>query len=123
MPVSLAVNSKLGVVSLVAGDTWLEIDREGRVTSTVNDDIVCKPLLAANPAESTKLIVQSEYVPSASVLCTVMVCSPLDPMLVGVAEEHDPPYVAVPASLTVILKLGVASFVLEATCCETEREG
>ena len=94
----------------------------GAVVSTVNAVSVKAPP-ADWPAPSTKLTMQSVYVPSASVLCTVMVCSPLDPMLVGVAEEHDPPYVAVPVSLTVILKLGVASFVLEETCCETESVG
>ena len=110
------------MVSVVGLEICAVMEIVGAVVSTVNAVSVKAPP-ADWLAPSTKLTVQSVYVPSVSVLCTVMVCSPLDPMLVGVAEEHDPPYVAVPASLTVILKLGVASFVLEATCCETEREG
>ena len=58
----------------------------------------------ADPADwpdvSAKPTVQSEYVASVRVFAIVMALKP--PMrLVGVAEEHDPPYVAVPASLTV----------------------
>ena len=106
VPASLTDTVYDGVLSVVGVGTWTEMDIVGAVVSTVNE-VSARASPADWPTSSAKLTVQSEYEPSASVLCTVMVCSPLDPMLVGDAEEHDPPYVAAPDSLTVILKLGV----------------
>ena len=72
------------------------------------------------PAASVTRIVHVEYVPAASVLnVTVLFPDVAD----VVADEHEPPYVIVPASVELKVKSGVVSFPGVATGVTTARTG
>ena len=81
------------MVSLVGVVTAVTSTSVAAVESTMNDVIVSE--LLTFPAESVTLIVQSENVPSLKETKVIV----LFPLIAEVVlEEHDPPYVIVPAS-------------------------
>ena len=72
----------------------MKLSTEGAVVSTTNV-LTLKALLAC-PKESVTVIVQFEYVPS---LREFKVMGLFPEIAEVVLEEHEPPYVIVPASL------------------------
>ena len=109
---------KLGVVLFVGVGTGVTTARTGAVVSITNvgtcntEDVF--------PAASVTVIVQSEYVPAASVENVTV----LFPAVVDVAAaEQEPPYVTVPASVEENVNDGVVFFVGVGTGVTTASAG
>ena len=105
VPASVELNVKLGVVSFVGFGTGVTTARIGAIVSIVKDG-TCRTE-EMFPAASVTVTVQSEYVPATSA-SNVMVSLPL--VADVVAEEQEPPYAIVPASVELNVNEGVVSF-------------
>jgi hypothetical protein len=104
VPASVELKVKLGVVSFVGVGTGVTTARTGAVVSITNVGTLSADEMF--PAASVTVIVQSEYVPAASVENVTV----LFPDVVDVAaEEQEPPYVIVPASVEENVNDGVVS--------------
>ena len=90
--------------------TGVTVASVGAVVSIVNDGMLKTEEIF--PAASVTVIVQSEYVPAASAE-NVIVLLPL--VADVVADEHEPPYVIVPASVDEKVTIGVVLLVGEET--------
>ena len=106
VPASVDENVYDGVVFFVGVGTGVTVASVGAVVSIVNDGILKTDEIF--PAASITVIVQSEYVPAASVE-NVIVLLPL--VADVVADEHEPPYVIVPASVVENVMTGVVLLV------------
>ena len=94
VPASVVEKVKSGVVSFPGVVTGVTTASVGAVVSIVNDG-TCKTALVF-PAASVTVIVQSVYVPATNAAnVTVLLPDVAD----AVAEEQEPPYVIVPASV------------------------
>ena len=106
VPASVELNVNDGVVFLVGVGTGVTTASVGAVVSITNVGTLSADEMF--PAASVTVIVQSEYVPAASVENETV----LFPAVVDVAaEEHEPPYVIVPASVEEKVNDGVVFFV------------
>ena len=104
-PASVELKVNAGVVSWPGVGTGVTTARTGATISIVKDGI-CKTELVF-PAASVTVIVQSLYVPEASVV-NVTVLFPL--IAEAVADEQEPPYVIEPASVELNVNDGVVSW-------------
>ena len=94
VPASVVENVTIGVVLLVGVETGVTIASVGAVVSITNVGTV--NTAERFPAASRTRIVQVEYVPAASVLNVIVLFPDVADV---VAEEQEPPYVIVPASV------------------------
>jgi chorismate mutase len=106
VPASVVENVYDGVVFLVGVGTAVTVARVGAVVSITNVGIV--NTAERFPAASLTRTVHVEYVPCANVL-NVIVLFP--DVAVVVADEHEPPYTIVPASVVLNVYEGAVFFV------------
>lgn len=102
VPTSVVLNVNDGVVLFVGVGTGVTTASVGAVVSTTNVGTVNTD--DAFPAASVTRIVQLEYVPCASALNVIVLLPDVADI---VAEEHEPPYVIVPASVELNVNDGV----------------
>jgi hypothetical protein len=106
VPASVVENVTIGVVLLVGVGTAVTIATVGSVVSMTNVGTVSAE--ERFPAASVTRIVHVAYVPCANVLNVIVLFPDVADV---VAEEQEPPYVIVPASVELNVYDGVVFFV------------
>jgi chorismate mutase len=118
VPASVVENVTIGVVLLDGVGTAVTIDTVGAVVSITK--VGTERTEEIFPATSVIVIVQFEYVPAASVANVIVLFPDVADV---VAEEQEPPYVIVPASVVENVYDGVVFFVGVGTAVTVASDG